>query len=207
MRTRCSECINSSVDVKVGTRPTTNGGAMNVRDSLFVGGRGARPAGAGRLNVIPRTTEGVAGSDPDASPADVDAAGAAARAAFDEGPWPRLTVAERAEHLRAFMKHFEPRMAQAVELQIDEMGGPRRFLGPTTGAMGPSLERTILDSESVPLTEVRDGTVGKVVVLREPVGVVAGIVPWNAPVMVAASKIFPSLLMGCPMILKPAPES
>jgi betaine-aldehyde dehydrogenase len=98
-------------------------------------------------------------------------------------------------------------MAQAVELQIDEMGGPRRFLGPTTAAMGPSLERTILDSESVPLTEVRDGTVGKVVVLREPVGVAAGIVPWNAPVMVAASKIFPSLLMGCPMILKPAPES
>src|SRR5258705_12366685 len=124
---------------------------MDVRESFFVGGRWARPAGAGRLNVISPTTEEVVGSVPDASPADVDAAVAAARRAFDEGPWPRMTVAERAEHLRAFMKHFEPRMTQAVELQIDEMGGPRRFLGPTTAAMGPSLERTISDSESFPL--------------------------------------------------------
>ena len=65
----------------------------------------------------------------------------------------------------------------------------------------------IADAEQVPFREVRDGTVGKVVVLREPVGVTAGVTPWNSPVMVAVTKLFPSLLMGCPVVLKPAPES
>ncbi|MGH9001394.1 MAG: aldehyde dehydrogenase family protein, partial [Acidimicrobiia bacterium] len=180
---------------------------MELRDSFFVGGRWARPAGTGTLEVISPTTEEIVGSVPAATTADVDAAVTTARAAFDEGPWPQMPVTERAEHLRALVKHLETRMERAVEIQIDEMGGPRRFLVPTTGAMGPSLERIIGDATSVPLTEVREGTVGKVVVMREPVGVAAGVVPWNAPVMVAASKIFPSLLMGCPMILKPAAES
>jgi betaine-aldehyde dehydrogenase len=65
----------------------------------------------------------------------------------------------------------------------------------------------VADAETIVLREVRDGVVGKVVVLREPVGVVAGVTPWNSPIAVELSKILPSLLMGCPIVVKPAPES
>jgi betaine-aldehyde dehydrogenase len=65
----------------------------------------------------------------------------------------------------------------------------------------------LADAAQLTFREVREGTVGKVIVLREPAGVTAAVTPWNSPVMVAVTKLFPSLLMGCPVVLKPAPES
>jgi len=159
------------------------------------------------LDVISPTTEEVVGRVPAATPADVEAAVTVARRAFDDGPWPRWSFDERVDGLAQFVACFERRVAGAVDLQIDEMGGVRKFLGPTTAAAGPFFTRLVADGRTVPFREVRDGVVGKVVVLREPLGVVAGIVPWNAPVMAALTKILPSLLMGCPILLKPAPES
>jgi betaine-aldehyde dehydrogenase len=159
------------------------------------------------LEVVSPTTEEVIGRVPEAGAADVDRAVAAARAAFDTGPWPRLSFDERARGLERFLACFERRAAEAVDLQIDEMGGVRKFLGPATLGATPFLTRMIADGRTIPFREVRDGVAGPVVVLREPLGVVAGIVPWNAPVMAALTKILPALLMGCPILLKPAPES
>jgi len=180
---------------------------MWTRDRLFIGGGWAPPSGPEWLEVVSPTTEAPFGRVPEAAPADVDRAVAAARLAFEEGPWPRLSFDERAGALARFVAHFERRAAEAVDLQIDEMGGVRKFLGPATHGAGPFLRRMVADGRTVSFREVRDGVAGKVVVLREPLGVVAGIVPWNAPVMAALTKVLPALLMGCPILLKPAPES
>ncbi|HTK60864.1 MAG TPA: aldehyde dehydrogenase family protein [Pseudonocardia sp.] len=180
---------------------------MSVHDTQFIGGRWIRATGDQVLEVTSPITEQVFGRVPVPTPSEIDAAVAAARDAFDRGPWPRLSVAERADHLRRMMDAFDSRVEAAIVLQTDEMGAAETFTGATTRAMRPFLERVIADAAHVPMVETRQGTAGLVRVLREPLGVAAAVVPWNAPLMVAVTKIFPALLMGCPMVLKTAPES
>jgi aldehyde dehydrogenase (NAD+) len=177
------------------------------RKEHFIGGSWRTAAGGDLLEVISPSTEEVVGRVPVAGPAEIDAAVASARTAFTAGPWPRLSLAERAGYLRRLAAELHARREPAVDLQIDEMGGTRQFIEANVDGIGPFLERMIADAGHVSFREVRDGTVGKVVVTREPVGVTAAVTPWNSPVMVAVTKLFPSLLMGCPVVLKPAPES
>jgi len=87
-------------------------------------------------------------------------------------------------------------------MQVDETGAPVSFTRATTTALTTLLDRLIEDAGDVSLSETRRGLTGQIRVLREPLGVVAAIVPWNAPVLAAATKLFPSLLMGCPTVLK-----
>jgi betaine-aldehyde dehydrogenase len=180
------------------------------RKEHFIGGNW-HAAGAAfdgdLLEVISPSTEEIVGRVPAAGPAEVDLAVASAQSAFKDGPWARMTLAERAGYLRQFETELQARRDQSVELQIDEMGGTRQFISANVDGIGPFLDRMIADAALVRFREVRDGTVGKVVVMREPVGVTAAVTPWNSPVMVAVTKLFPSLLMGCPVVLKPAPES
>jgi betaine-aldehyde dehydrogenase len=180
---------------------------MFERREHFVGGKWLTAAGGDAISVVSPSTEQIVGRVPAAGPGEVDSAVAAARSAFEHGPWPRLSVAERADHLRVLVAALEKRREDVIEVQIDEMGATRRFATANFNAISPFLERMIRDCDLVRWREVRDGTVGKVIVLREPVGVTAGVTPWNSPVMVELSKLFPSLLMGCPIVLKPAPES
>jgi aldehyde dehydrogenase (NAD+) len=177
------------------------------RKEHFIGGSWRTATGGDLLEVISPSTEEVVGRVPVAGPAEIDEAVASATKAFETGPWRRMSLAERAGYLRRLVTELRARREQAVELQIDEMGGTRQFIEANVDGIGPFLERMIEDAEAVRFREVRDGTVGKVVVLREPVGVTAAVTPWNSPVMVAVTKLFPSLLMGCPVVLKPAPES
>lgn len=178
---------------------------MLVRDDLFLGGRFVAASGPDHLDVVSPITEQVFGRVPVPTVAEIDTAIDAAKAAF--GPWAALSVPERAEHLRRVLKAFDSRMDAAIALQTDEMGGTRAFTTATTRAMAPFLERVIADAAQVPMVETRHGVAGLVRVIREPLGVAAGVVPWNAPLMVALTKLAPSLLMGCPMVLKTAPES
>jgi len=177
------------------------------RKEHFIGGNWHRASGGDLLEVISPSTEEVVGRVPVAGPGEIDLAVGAARSAFADGPWSRLSLAERAGYLRRFVDELRARREESVELQIDEMGGTRQFINANVDGIGAFLDRMLADAEDVRFREVRDGTVGKVVVLREPVGVTAAITPWNSPVMVAVTKLFPSLLMGCPVVLKPAPES
>jgi aldehyde dehydrogenase (NAD+) len=177
------------------------------RKEHFIGGNWHKAGGGDLLEVISPSTEEVVGRVPVAGPAEIDAAVASARAAFTDGPWRRMSLAERGGYLRRFAAELDARRAESVELQIDEMGGTRQFINANVDGIGPFLDRMLADAEEVRFREVRDGTVGKVVVMREPVGVTAAVTPWNSPVMVAVTKLFPALLMGCPVVLKPAPES
>jgi betaine-aldehyde dehydrogenase len=188
--------------------PTAGARCMYDRKEHFIGGNW-HPARSGGdlIEVISPSTEEVVGWVPVAGIAEIDLAVAAARKAFEDGPWPRMSLAERASYLREFAAELKARRDQAIERQIDEMGGTRQFINSNVDGIPAFLERMIADAEQVRFRELRDGTVGKVVVMREPVGVTAAVTPWNSPVMVAVTKLFPALLMGCPVVLKPAPES
>ncbi|HEY3604464.1 MAG TPA: aldehyde dehydrogenase family protein [Sporichthyaceae bacterium] len=180
---------------------------MFDRTSQFIAGRWVESAGDRVVEVVSPVTEQVVGRVPVATTDEVDAAVAAARAAFDAGPWPRLPLAERAGRLRRFVEALLARRSEAIDLQIREMGATRTFTTMTLASVPGFLEQMIADADRIGWREVRTGSVGKVVVLREPLGVTAAVTPWNAPLMVVLSKVLPSLLMGCPIVVKPAPEA
>jgi aldehyde dehydrogenase (NAD+) len=180
---------------------------MFARDAYFIGGRWAEPASQSLIEVISPTTEEPVGRVPDGTPADIDAAVAAARAAFEEGPWPRMSVKERGQYLLQMVEFLGRRLEEAVNLQIDEMGSPYSFARPTNAGVLASVEHDIDVAASIELREIRDGAVGKILVIREPIGVVAGIIPWNAPLPLVLSKFVPAALTGCPIVIKPAPET
>jgi aldehyde dehydrogenase (NAD+) len=181
--------------------------AMEQRDAFLIGGRWAAPAGSSMLEVVSPITEDRIGRVPEATRADIDAAVASAREAFDNGPWPRMTVRERGEYLIRAGKILTARLDEAVRLQIDEMGAPYSFMSALTAASVSSIAGVVNSVAAVDQCEIRDGVAGKIAVTRQPVGVVAGIIPWNGPVLAAMSKILSAVLTGCAIVLKPAPET
>ncbi|MCK2212676.1 aldehyde dehydrogenase [Actinomadura sp. ATCC 31491] len=181
---------------------------MRQHDTLFIGGEWVAPAGTGTIDVISPHTEEVVGRVPDGTAADMDRAVAAAREAFDRGPWPRLSFAERAEALARLAAIYNERQAEMAQLITEEMGSPITF---SQLAQAPQpLEMLNFYAElgrTFQQEEQRPGLFGPVTVRREPVGVVAAVVPWNVPQFVTMTKLAPALLAGCTVVLKPAPET
>lgn len=180
---------------------------MQVRDSLFIGGQWVKPSGTNTLDVISPMTEEVIARVPAGTEEDVKRAVALARRAFDEGPWTKMSVKDRGDYLLRLADILEPMLPAAVDAQIDEMGGTRQVMGAHTLALGAFIRGWVQLSQTVVEREIRPGAIGDVLVLREPVGVVAGVIPWNAPVLFIISKLLPAVLTGCPIILKPSPDS
>jgi aldehyde dehydrogenase (NAD+) len=183
-------------------------GPLYEREYFLIGGQRAAPVGEGKLDVICPSTEAPAGRVPLATAADIDAAVAAARRAFDEGPWPRLPLEERARVLLAAHDALVPLVAEISELTTAEMGVPITVAtnGLTPRAIG-TIPVFVELARTVALEEERPGRLADALVLREPVGVVAAIAPWNAPVLNTIAKLAPALLMGCTVVYKPAPET
>ncbi|MFF2319269.1 aldehyde dehydrogenase [Arthrobacter sp. NPDC058097] len=173
-------------------------------DRLFIGGSWVRPSSTRTLEVISPATEEVIATVPEALEADVDAAVEAARRAFDHGPWPRMTLDERIAVLRKLSAELEAHEGDAAHLVSAEMGCPIT-LSTKMQARGPRL---LLDSfldiaPSYHWADTRQSLTGNSLVTREPVGVVAAIVPWNAPLLISMIKLAPALIAGCTMVLKP----
>jgi acyl-CoA reductase-like NAD-dependent aldehyde dehydrogenase len=178
-------------------------------DRFYIGGEWAAPTTDAMIDVIDSGTEELYFRVAEARPADVERAVGAAREAFDTGPWPRLTPQERAEYIRA--------LGKAIAARTDDIGQiwPRES-GVTLGAALASayFAPWYLDScaalvESYPFEEVVAPTAGGDfgLVVREPVGVVGAIVPWNSPMGSIVSKLGPALLAGCTIVLKSSPEA
>lgn len=144
-----------------------------------------------------------------AGAADVDRAVAAARAAVDDGPWSRTTPAERTEVIKRLAEVYSTRRGEMAELISAEIGAPITFaqraqVGLPTMMMGAFCDL----ASSFAWTETRSGFFGSDVhIQKDPVGVVAAIVPWNMPQFLIVTKLVPALLAGCAVVLKPAPES
>ncbi|MGW4205832.1 aldehyde dehydrogenase [Streptomyces sp. NPDC004726] len=177
-------------------------------DRLFIGGRWVEPAGGETIEVVSPVTEQIVGRVPHAAPADVDKAVAAAREAFDHGPWPRLTVAERAEVVTRIKDALLARHQEMAELITLQNGSPISFSvrGQALSAVA-IFGAALAAAAQLTLVEERQGLTGPVLVRRQPVGVVAAITPWNVPQFTIAGKLAPALLAGCTVVLKPSPET
>ena len=183
--------------------------AVKSYDKLFIGGKWVTPQGTGRIEVINPTTEQVIASVPDGTEADLDLAVAAAREAFDHGPWPRMAPAERGAVLKKVADLLAAEMSEMAELITTEMGAPLLFshMGQVAAPMMVLNYYGDLAS-TFKFDEVRTGVLGgDVLVAKEAVGVVGAITPWNVPLFLAVGKLAPALAAGCTVVLKPAPET
>jgi acyl-CoA reductase-like NAD-dependent aldehyde dehydrogenase len=176
---------------------------------LFIGGTWSPPCIDRMIEVTSPHTESVVAAVAAAGPADVDAAVAAARSAFDDGPWPRTAPAERIDAVRRLAKLYKERAAEMAQAISTELGAPITFAQRAQVGLPLMMMSAFCDvAESYPWQEIRPGFFGSDLhIRREPVGVVAAIVPWNMPQFLTATKLVPALLAGCCVVLKPAPES
>jgi aldehyde dehydrogenase (NAD+) len=181
---------------------------LMYRRTFYIGGEWIEPIGTESLPVISPSTELPVGSVPLATVGDIDRAVAAARAAFDDGPWPRMSVTERADILQRSAAVLRKREDDIAQVTVDEMGvAISQAKLAQTGLVAAVFEYYAELIRTYAFERlVRVGARGGLVT-QEPVGVVAAIVPWNAPVTLAAWKIAPALAAGCTVVLKPAPEA
>jgi acyl-CoA reductase-like NAD-dependent aldehyde dehydrogenase len=176
---------------------------------LFIGGEMVAPSGRGVLEVVSPHTEAVVATAPIAGPDDVDQAVAAARRAFDDGPWPRLDPAERIAAIRRLHAAYGERRPEIAETITTEMGAPTTFANRAHVGLPWAMMGALTDiAERFPWTEHRPGAFGDELQIRkESVGVVAIVVPWNMPQFLIVTKLVPALLAGCTVIVKPAAET
>jgi aldehyde dehydrogenase (NAD+) len=184
---------------------------MTWRDNLgklFIGGEWVDPASSRMFDIVSPSTEERVATVPEGVEADIDRAVAAARRAFDAGPWPRTSLEERIAVVRRLSAQLAERQGELAEAVTTEMGSPIT-LSNAMQAAGPRLltDAFIEAAPRVAWETTRTSPTGSALVTREPVGVVAAVVPWNAPILITMMKLVPALLSGCTVVLKPSPET
>jgi acyl-CoA reductase-like NAD-dependent aldehyde dehydrogenase len=193
----------------VATRLLSNA-SIRHPDSLYIGGQWVKASTDRRIDVIAPATEQIYLQVADALESDIDRAVAAARDAFDHGPWPRLKHSERAAYLRAMGKLLNERAADVAEVWPNEMGVVHAVAQAFAGTIGGVYDYYAGLADTFPFEERFDHPPGGgrvALLVREPVGVVGAIVPWNAPINIMAYNIAPALLAGCTVVLKSSPEA
>ena len=175
-------------------------------DRLYIGGAWVEPHSGRQLEIVSPDTEQVVVRVAEADETDMDRAVAAARRAFDEGPWPWLSPEDRVaamERLVVALRKREPDLAAAWSLQMGGLAAMAPFL---TARGTQNLEDAIGIGRTFPFVSRAETEVVPVgYIVHEPVGVVAAIAPWNVPYMIMAGKLAPALLAGCTVIMKPSP--
>ena len=180
------------------------------RKDLYIGGEWVPSQSRTTIDVIGASTEEPLGRVPDATQADIDRAVAAARRAFDTGPFPDWAPSERADAISRLSKALQARAPQIADTISRENGSP------IASSMGLQVfsATMVLDQYAemarggFSFMEERAGIMGnRVRVRRAPVGVVAAVVPWNVPLFVSVLKLGPALAAGCTVVLKLAPET
>ncbi|MFT3700050.1 MAG: aldehyde dehydrogenase [Kofleriaceae bacterium] len=176
---------------------------------FFINGQWVRPAQDSTFELINPATEASYLRVAEAQPDDMARAIAAARNAFDHGPWPRMSPPQRAGYLRALATAIEKRAEQFAALWPMQVGATIGLATHTIPTTVETFRSYAALAESFPFVERKKpawgGEVGLVV--REPVGVVGAIVPWNSPFPLLCWKTAPALLAGCTLILKASPEA
>jgi aldehyde dehydrogenase (NAD+) len=180
--------------------------SLRSYDKLFIGGHWVEPSSSGVIDVISPTTEENIAHVPEGQAADIDAAVAAARQAFDFGPWPQMSQKARAVALARVKNELEARLPEMSEALTTEIGAPLTASRGYHDAALRMWDSTIEMLESYPFSETRATPEGTARLVRTPIGVVGTIIPWNAPVPSASMKIPAALAAGCTVVLKPAPE-
>jgi len=191
--------IISASDVSVPIRHT---------DRFFIGGEWVAPSSDSTITVTDSHSEQAFLTVAEAQAADIDRAITAAKEAFDNGPWPRLAHAERATYLRALGDEVVKRSGAIQQMWPREAG----VLASMAGGAAFGAKHTFDYYADLADTfqwerPVKPGRGGFGLIVKEPVGVVGAIIPWNAPMGLISMKLAPALIAGCTVILKSSPEA
>ena len=170
-----------------------------VRDKLFIGGRWVAPQGSGFIDVIDPSDASVYARIPEGTPADAEAAIAAAREVFDS--WSRTSPLERADYIDRIAAGFKARSEELALAIAHEVGMPLKMAS-RVQVGGPlwSWQHYARLAREFEWEE----RVGNSLVVREPIGVVGAITPWNFPLNQITLKVAPALAAGCTVVLKPS---
>ena len=166
---------------------------------LYIDGAWVTPDGDGTIEVINASTEQVMGSVPEGTAADVDRAVAAAKAAFES--WSQTSPLDRAKYVQALSEGIGARNQEIAETITGEVGMPI-FLSQLVQA---GLPQAVSGSYPAIAEEFAwEEQIGNSLVVKEPIGVVGAITPWNYPLHQIVAKVAPALVAGCTVVLKPS---
>ena len=182
--------------------------ALRHAGQFFIGGGWVDPSSTDTIDVKDSTNERVFLSVAEAKAPDIDRAVAAARSAFDQGPWARTTHQERAEYLRAIASGLRERAADFGDLWPRESGVLHAVAQHAAIGGAATFDYYAGLADTYPFEERATPSMGDFgLLVREPVGVVGAIIPWNAPLGLISYKVAPALIAGCTVILKSSPEA
>ena len=172
---------------------------VDRRSKFYINGQWVDPAGTGTIDVINPATEEVIGVIPEGNAEDVDRAVAAAKAAFES--WSQTPVEERIKFIQAITAQLSARQEELATTMSTEMGMPL-MMSKMVQAGAPIMTFTSMPMmvESTKFEE----QIGNSLVVKEPVGVVGCITPWNYPLHQIAAKVAPALAAGCTVVVKPS---
>ncbi|MFN0084985.1 MAG: aldehyde dehydrogenase family protein [Blastocatellia bacterium] len=171
---------------------------LKVHDQFYINGQWSRPAGTKTIDVLNSTTEAVMGRIPEGEAADVDAAVAAARAAVDG--WAATPVEERARCLQSIADGLAARRDEIAMIIANEVGMPL----PLATAVQAGMPAGVMSSYAKLLGDFKfEEQIGNALIVKEPIGVVGCITPWNFPLHQIVCKVAPALAAGCTVVLKP----
>ena len=191
--TAMSDVAQSSEHAEAAGRDT------HSRKQLYIGGQWVDPSSDGTIEVVNASTEEVMGRIPEGTPADVDRAVAAARAAFE--PWSQTPLEQRVGLCSAVALRIQERQEEIAALISQELGSPITFSMMVQAGL-PSMDFASMQHlvEHIPWEQ----QIGNSLVIREPVGVVGAITPWNYPLHQISAKVAPAMAAGCTVVLKPS---
>jgi aldehyde dehydrogenase (NAD+) len=172
---------------------------MKVYDKIYIGGEWVSPSGKGAFDVINSSNEELLGRIPAGDASDVDRAVKAARAAFDG--WSQTTPAQRAEWLQKIQAGLAERSAEIAETVAAEVGMPLALSNMIQAGL-PTMSFAV--AAQLAQAASAEETVGNSVIVKEPVGVIGCITPWNYPLHQVAAKVAPAIGAGCTVVLKPS---
>ncbi len=184
---------------------------INLRhqNHFFVNGEWRKADGARPLDLVSPVTEQVFASVPEADEAVMKSAVDAARNAFDNGIWPQFTPHERAKYIKRLAEELRKRSDDLSLAWTEQIGAPINYAKAMTPPLVDFFDYYASFAETYPWVEkkptVHKGHTGLLV--REPAGVVAAIIPWNGPFFTLTIKVAPALIAGCTVIIKPSPET
>ena len=195
--------------------PTSQVGQfLNKSKKILIGGKWVEAHSGKTFATLNPATEEVLAQVAEGDSADIDKAVKSARLAFDDGPWRRMTVSERGKLIWKLADLLEQHLDEFATLESLDNGKPRIIAAVADVPLAVDLFRymagwaTKIEGNTIPISvPYAPGTRYFAYTLREPVGVVGQIIPWNFPLLMAAWKLGPALAAGCTVVLKPAEQT
>lgn len=181
---------------------------------LLINGQWVSAQSGKTFEVYNPTSDEVIAHVAEGDAADINAAVAAARKAFDDGPWSKMTASERGRLIWKIGDLIEENAEQLAKLETLDNGKPFTVAKAADVALAADMFRymagwaTKIEGNTIPLNvPYAPGADFQAFTLKEPVGVVGQIIPWNFPLLMAAWKLGPALATGCTIVLKPAEQT